>query len=709
MRHARALLPFAVTALVVVGASAAALSLAVADLRDAREAAVDRPSGVPSAVPRAFPELSRTGRLAYWRTDPGGGGELTVSNLDGTMRRTLARVDTVRRITLTRWTPDGEAIAYVDSGSTLAVVRLDGTRAELALPGDGSPQGGLRIVDHRWTADGSRVAASVIGTDLRSNIYVARPADGRWTRATTLDDAFVSDWLDGEHVLIHTGGGIIGSLRADATNSIRPLTGMTATSPIVADDGRIHFLRGSIVPASLPRELPYVTALGASVWSIGADGSDPKPETQNPIDDVRLDARYGAGRYLAHRGSSQLQVLLSEGVNIPSVDAGAVERAIVAPDGRSAVGFSANRIVRFDLVRGAALGTFGSPTVMLDSVAGGDVWHPRVRQPVAAQAPGPAQRPAARYAFSLGGHLWTMEPDGIASLLRLRALPPGRRAPPPPLWSPKRDRVLVTQFIGSGIAGGPTVVATSVDRDGGARPYAQSRAATATPTWSPDGEAFAVVVDRRGVDGTSAQAELEVRFLATLSGEPTRPAAPARDAAWTGAGVLLLTESTIELADVRKVVDLTGLLADPRGEFPADRTSSTWSSLAAPPDGAYVSVRIAVTPRTGANRFAIAVLRVADGEVMTFLPGSTVQDLTWAPARALLGVTIVATPESSAQVREASTGRVIAAQPGRFAGWSPEGDWYYVARPEGLFAHRMAGGDGVRVSAIGVPVSTTAP
>ena len=97
MRHARALLPFAVTALVLVGASAAALSLAVADLSDAREAAVVRPSGVPSAVARAFPELSRTGRLAYWRTDPGGGGELTVANLDGTLRRTVSTRARVRR------------------------------------------------------------------------------------------------------------------------------------------------------------------------------------------------------------------------------------------------------------------------------------------------------------------------------------------------------------------------------------------------------------------------------------------------------------------------------------------------------------------------------------------------------------------------------------------------------------------------------------
>ncbi len=711
MRHARALLPYAVTGLIVVAASTAALGLAVADVRDARDAAVDRPSVTPSAVPRGFPELSRTGRLAYWRSDASGtGGELTVANLDGTLRRVLARTDAMRRIALTRWTPDGESVAYVENGATLVVARLDGTRAEITLPDDVRAAGG-RIGEHRWTAAAQRVAATIVRADLRSDVYIARPADRSWTRATALDDVFVSDWVDNDQVLIHTGGGIIGLLRAGTVNAIRPITGMPATSPLVADDGRVHFLSGAI--ASTPRDitLPHLTANGATVWSIGLDGADPRRETQNPLDDVRLDARYGPGRYLAHRGSSQLQVLLSETVSVPAIDAGPAERVIVAPDGRTAVGFSASRIIRFDLVRGAAVGPLGSSTVMLDSASGGDVWHPRATVP--ASAPAAGERPTARYVFSLGGHFWSMGPDGTAAFLRPRSPQSGRRTPPPPAWSPRGDRLLTVQLAGSGVGGvtASTPIAVTIDRDGEVRPYAESRAATATPSWSPSGDAFAVVVDRRGVDGASAQAELEVRFL-KIDGSIARPSVRARDAVWTRAGILLLTDTAIELSDGasgRTVIELARILADPRGGFAADRASVTFASLAAAPDGAFASVRVSVTPRSGPNQFAIALIRVADGAVTGLLPGSTVQDVGWSPAGRLLGVTISGRPESSAEIRDATTDAVIATQSGRFAGWSPDGAWYYLARPEGLFAFRVSGGAGVRVSAIGVPVSATAP
>ena len=713
MRHARALLPYAVSALVVVGASVAALGLAVADLRDAREAAVDRPSATPSAAPRAFPELSRTGRLAYWRGDTtGSGGELTVANLDGTLRRALARTGATRRIALTRWTPDGEAVAYVENGITLALARLDGTRAELTLTDDVRTGGG-RITDHRWTADGSRVAVTVVRADLRSDVYVALLADRSWIRATDLDDVFVAEWVDSDHLLVSTGGGIIGLLRLGVMNAIRPITGMPATSPLIADDGRVHFLTGAITSSPRDITLPYLTASRATVWSIGLDGSEPRSETQNPLDDVRLDGRYGPGSYLAHRGSSQLQVLLSEAVNVPAIDAGPAERIVVAPDGRSAVGFSASRIVRFDIARAVAPGSLGPPTVMLDSALGGDVWHPRPGAPPRLATGAPSGGPAARYAFSLGGHLWSMGPDGIASFLRPRTLQSGRRPPPPPAWSPRGDRVLTVQLAGIGLAGvsAATPIAVTIDRDGGLRPYVESRAATATPTWAPSGDAFAVVVDRRGVDGASAQAELEVRFL-RLDGSVARPAIPARDASWTRAAVVLLTETAIVISDgagSRTVIELARILADPRAGFATDRASVAFTSLAATADGGFASVRVAVTPRSGLNQVAFALVSLAEGTVTGFLPQSTLQDVGWSPAGRLLGATRSGLPESTAEVRDAASGAVVAAQPGRFAGWSPDGAWYYVARATGLFAFPAGGGAGVRVSAIGVPVSTTAP
>jgi hypothetical protein len=61
-------------------------------------------------------------------------------------------------------------------------------------------------------------------------------------------------------------------------------------------------------------------------------------------------------------------------------------------------------------------------------------------------------------------------------------------------------------------------------------------------------------------------------------------------------------------------------------------------------------------------------------------------------------------------VRDAGTGSIVAsAGSGRFAGWSPDGTWFYVARETGLYAQLLTGGDPVRISAFGVPVSTTTP
>ncbi len=120
-------------------------------------------------------------------------------------------------------------------------------------------------------------------------------------------------------------------------------------------------------------------------------------------------------------------------------------------------------------------------------------------------------------------------------------------------------------------------------------------------------------------------------------------------------------------------------------------------------------MRVGVTPRVGANRFTVALVRVADGTISAFLNGSTAQDLGWSPAGPLLGLTQSGEGGNLAQIRDAATGAVVASQSGRFAGWSPDGEWSYVARGEGLFAYRSAGGEGVRVSAIGVPVTTTAP
>jgi hypothetical protein len=60
-------------------------------------------------------------------------------------------------------------------------------------------------------------------------------------------------------------------------------------------------------------------------------------------------------------------------------------------------------------------------------------------------------------------------------------------------------------------------------------------------------------------------------------------------------------------------------------------------------------------------------------------------------------------------VRDAETGDVLMEQDGRFAGWSPDGGWTYIARSDGLYARRLSGGDAVRFSPYGVVVSATKP
>ncbi|MGH2490560.1 MAG: hypothetical protein ACRDF9_03545, partial [Candidatus Limnocylindria bacterium] len=94
-------------------------------------------------------------------------------------------------------------------------------------------------------------------------------------------------------------------------------------------------------------------------------------------------------------------------------------------------------------------------------------------------------------------------------------------------------------------------------------------------------------------------------------------------------------------------------------------------------------------------------------------------DEAWSPARALIGYTntlggqgIPGTPTEAkpvAIIRDASNGAVLAEVDGRFAGWSPDGAWFYVATSGGLYARPLAGGALVRVSGIGVPMSITKP
>ena len=89
-----------------------------------------------------------------------------------------------------------------------------------------------------------------------------------------------------------------------------------------------------------------------------------------------------------------------------------------------------------------------------------------------------------------------------------------------------------------------------------------------------------------------------------------------------------------------------------------------------------------------------------------YLRGDNLSDAAWSPARPLFGYTLdVRTTSERAVVLSPSDGKTVASIDGRFAGWSPDGQWYLVGRVTGLFAYRLSGGDPVRVGPIGLPMS----
>ena len=108
------------------------------------------------------------------------------------------------------------------------------------------------------------------------------------------------------------------------------------------------------------------------------------------------------------------------------------------------------------------------------------------------------------------------------------------------------------------------------------------------------------------------------------------------------------------------------------------------------------------------------MLRAKDGTPSAIIAGDSVSDEAWSSTGRYIGYTLTtpqpnAAPRQRAVVRDAETGDIVIEQDGRFAGWSPDGLSTYIARAEGLFARKIAGGDAVRISPYGVPVSATKP
>jgi hypothetical protein len=170
----RGLVPYAALAVFIVGATLFALvatTLAVPVAVVAVPASAS-PSPAASAV-RPSTDLSSSGRLAYWRVEANGDYLLWLANADNSRRRSVAKADQPTAVGRTKWSADGSFVAYVDSGVRLVVVRVDGAKTTYTLAPELRADG-YRIVDHRFSPSGARIAATVQrATGSQTDVYVS--------------------------------------------------------------------------------------------------------------------------------------------------------------------------------------------------------------------------------------------------------------------------------------------------------------------------------------------------------------------------------------------------------------------------------------------------------------------------------------------------------------------------------------------------------
>jgi len=339
-----------------------------------------------------------------------------------------------------------------------------------------------------------------------------------------------------------------------------------------------------------------------------------------------------------------------------------------------------------------------------------------------------------RYVFALGGNIWTMGADGVASILRTgasNAQTQRRFTIPLPRWSPAGDRILTVESLGTG-ASALQLIPVTIDSTGKVTRLTALSSVAPAVAWSPDGSLVAAVaLPASPQDPSILQSELTVRVV-SLEGVLGQ-SIPGREVAWAGPGMFVLTNGTIRANDrardeqaielwsgtqKRMVTTVARIIGDARAQSPSTTKGITSvSSITAAADGTFAAVRIAFLGTT-ATPFLVLV-RASDGAATQYVLGDRIADDAWAPARPPIGYTntlggqgIPGTPTEAkpvATVRDAASGAVLAEVDGRFAGWSPDGGWFYVATSGGLYARPLADGSLVRVSGIGVPVSITKP
>ena len=710
-------MPYAIASAAVMVASAVALG---ATIRGPVPGPTTPFASAEPTVGGQRATLSDTGRMAYWRSAASGQLELWVSDLDGGRRWTVATANSGSDVALTRWSPDGNAVAYVMSGQTLAVARLDGGTAYLDIPGD-LRSARWRIVSYEWSPDSSRVAASLRAANGLSNtseVFVVNVRAGSvFERLTTLGDAFAGRWASPTQLFVEEASGAVLVLDLE-TKGVRPLNGMPITSPAVGRDGRVYFVGGQFVVSDVTAQ----PVANGWIWSATIDGGDLRREIALPHDGLRLFGLLADGRPIV--GVPGGVYVVGDAYVPLAFQAGTVRRVIVSGDGRRAVGLTDQRILLIDAGKiprsaQAALPPADAASVLLSSIREADVWFPAKPAPlVRSTAAPPVAAPKAKLAFALGKGVYLQAPDGA---IRSIATEQTGLLAQSPRWSPSGDRVAIGVFPPGNATGSALLVA---DTAGNVKRWDVPTRTTAGLMWTPDGKSIAVpglVLGRTE--------EWATQLYDPDTGRPGDRIAGR--AAYGGATAFVLTDGDLPSSQSfrvgqrietggRAITDATRLAAASALRGLPDQTLPVRIDQIIPSrDGQLIWLTLSRVQTTGFGfaSSAVVVIRASDGaplwSMATGSPQNAPADVAWAPTGPMVVSSAVTRTGGVATYRtvvtDASTGRTAMTVDGRAAGWSPDGAFVYVSRDEGLVAYPAGGGDPLRIGPVGVQIAAAKP
>src|SRR5947207_2345579 len=404
--------------------------------------------------------------LAFWSNRPGGG--LVVSDADGShQRRTRLPVDATWDSLAVAWSPDGQqlAVSYHPHGSseTSLIGIFDAVSGAETVLGTGE--------NPVWSPDGSRIALVDVPASGSGNLstYVERPDGSGRVLVGPGPGWHPFVWSpDGTHLLI------------TSSNAVVPAVGGPSVSL-----GR--YTAFAWTPDSSRILATLTTNTGVDLWSIAADGNDPRLIAQNA---------YGAG--LSPDGQRLVFDRLGEIVvtdldghllhDLGRWNAGAFDLHMQfapswSPDGTKILYWSGGKVMVADAASGQVRALTGGP-------------GEQIGQPVWA---GDGSAAYATITDTAGNtDIYVARPDG--SHLRpvfVDAVPEGG-----PVWSPNGKQLAFIRYgsppslIVTDLARharvllhSPTLVSRGIGRpplspDGSGWPGA--------PSWSPDGKTIAV-------------------------------------------------------------------------------------------------------------------------------------------------------------------------------------------------------------------------